>query len=53
MADGNLETVEKRISLLENLVFGTSEKDALYPKVWLQKLFHSIRLRQDIDEHDM
>ncbi|XP_076102114.1 dynactin subunit 3-like isoform X1 [Mytilus galloprovincialis] len=32
MADGNLETVEKRISLLENLVFGTSEKDALYPK---------------------
>ncbi|XP_063432556.1 dynactin subunit 3-like isoform X2 [Mytilus trossulus] len=32
MADENLETVEKRISLLENLVFGTSEKDALYPK---------------------
>lgn len=32
MADQNMEILENRISSLENVVFGTSEKDALYPK---------------------
>lgn len=33
MADDNIEILESRISLLEKLVFGKSEKDAFYPKV--------------------
>ena len=32
MAD-SLEEFEKRLELLENSVFGTSSKDAYYPKV--------------------
>ncbi|OWF53314.1 dynactin subunit 3-like isoform X2 [Mizuhopecten yessoensis] len=32
MADDQLDQLENRITLLECLVFGTSDKDALYPK---------------------
>lgn len=39
MADENMEILENRISSLENVVFGTSEKDALYPKVFIFLLY--------------
>ncbi|XP_033750441.1 dynactin subunit 3-like isoform X2 [Pecten maximus] len=32
MADDQLDQLENRITLLESLVFGSSDKDALYPK---------------------
>lgn len=33
MADVQLDALESRIESLENLVFGSSDKDAIYPRV--------------------